>query len=214
VRRIFGRLILFILVVMLAVAGVRASATPDDSLRAVLMPPAGCAPPCWMGIRAGETTADQAETILRAHPWVTSINRTAVNISWRWNGAQPDAIAEDAQGLIYLRSASAPIVATLRIALNMEFGDAWALFGVPTSAQLMRPSRNTAYLIADFEGAGVQVISAMRCPATPSSYWSGHLSLHLGELTFTELMHNTPYSIFQSAGWWRTMHPCRRMVGR
>jgi hypothetical protein len=198
----------------LLMAGVRARATPDDDLGELLLPPQGCAPPCWMGIRAGETRADEAEAILRAHPWVTSIHRTPLNISWRWNGSQPPEIVGDAQGLIYLRSEAAPIVSTLRIALNARFGDVWALFGVPETAQLMRPSRSTAYLIAGFDHVGVQVISAMRCPASPGSYWAGQLSLHLGELTFTELMHNTPYSIFEQAGWWRVMKPCRRLAGR
>ncbi len=198
----------------LLLAGVRARATPDDRLREMLLPPEGCAPPCWMGIQAGTTSADEAEAILRAHPWVESINRTPLNISWRWNGDQPEGITPDAQGLIYLRSANAPIVETLRIALDVRFGDAWALFGAPGSAQLMRPSRYTAYLIADFERVGVQVISSMRCPATPGSYWTGQLSLHLGALTFTELMNNTPYGIFQQPGWWRFMNPCRRLVAR
>jgi hypothetical protein len=210
--------ILFLSLVLIAafslmLAVVRARATPDDALETLLLPPPACQPPCWMGIRAGVTSADEAEAILRAHPWVTSINRTALNISWRWNGAQPPEIAADAQGLIYLRGAAAPIVSTLRIALNTQFGDVWALFGAPGSAALMRPSRSTAYLMADFEQVGVQVIAAMRCPATPGSYWAGQLSLHLGELTFTELMHNTPYSIFGQPGWWRVMESCRRLAG-
>lgn len=205
----------FVLIIAfsLLVAGVRARATPEHGLQELLLPPTECQPRCWMGIRAGVTTADEAEAILRAHPWVASIHRTSLNISWRWNGAQPPQIAADAQGLIYLRSAAAPIVSTLRIALNTHFGDVWALFGAPEAADLMRPSRSTAYLIADFEQVGVQVISAMRCPATPESYWAGQLSLHLGELTFTELMHNTPYSIFEQPGWWRVMKPCRRLTG-
>jgi hypothetical protein len=197
----------------LILGAVRARATPDDMLRDILLPPEGCASPCWMGIQAGVTTADEAEAILRAHPWVASTHRTPLNISWRWNSEQPSFFANDAQGLIYLRSENAPIVSTLRIALTTRFGDAWALFGVPGSAQLIRPSRSTAYMVASFAEAGVTVIAGTSCPAKPSSYWNGLLSLHVGELTFTEVMHNVPYNIFRKEGWWQWMGRCHRVVG-
>ncbi|MDX2139910.1 MAG: hypothetical protein SF123_17625 [Chloroflexota bacterium] len=191
---------------------VRVLRPADDDLRALLLPPTDCAAPCWQGLRPGETSADDAEALLRAHPWVADINRTATHLSWHWNGRQPNAIDGTARGLIYLNSGR---VGTLRIALTVPFGDIWALFKSPDDALLVRPvSRSSAYQIVDYAQAGIQVVSSLSCPVNPTVYWNGTTTLHLGEALLTEELNSVPYDVFQQGGWWRWLRTCRRAQGR
>jgi hypothetical protein len=45
----------------------------DTEVRDLLLPPATCPAPCFMGIRPGVTTYDEAVEILEAHSWVERI---------------------------------------------------------------------------------------------------------------------------------------------
>ncbi|MCA9903244.1 MAG: hypothetical protein KC547_05250, partial [Anaerolineae bacterium] len=86
----------------LIVGILRAGAGDDEALRAFLLPATGCPAPCWQGIRPGASSADDAQALLLANPWITSVNRTLTHISWRWSGAQPAYIDANAQGILYL----------------------------------------------------------------------------------------------------------------
>jgi hypothetical protein len=68
----------------------RAQPYDDGGLRASLLAP-DCSAPCFLGIRPGETTQEEALSRLREHPWVAEIGNQASSQSatWRWNGSQP-----------------------------------------------------------------------------------------------------------------------------
>jgi hypothetical protein len=71
------RWILFLSILLaLPVLLIRAQPYDDSELRAFLTPPEGCPAPCFMGIRPGVTTFDEAVTILEQHEWV---NRVALS---------------------------------------------------------------------------------------------------------------------------------------
>lgn len=193
-------------------AGLRVRAQQDEALRDMLGAPANCAPPCWQGIRPQVTTADEAEARLRAHPWVSDLIRGDGTLSWRWNGQQPGYIDAALRGIVYLRSER---VETVRIPLRVTFGDIWALLGAPAEALLVRPvSRSTAYQIATYPEVGVGVISSLSCPMGPSVFWSSQTTLHLGSLTFSDLMNSSSYDVFTTPNWWRWLHTCRRRQAR
>src|SRR5579871_5051602 len=61
-----------------------------------------CTPmPCWQGIRPGDTSINEALSILRAHPWVQTISEVyaspyegdtrTVLIYWTWSSGYPFA---------------------------------------------------------------------------------------------------------------------------
>ena len=60
-----------------AAAVIRAQPYDDSELRAFLTPPEGCPAPCFMGIRPGVTTREEALTIFmairqhRSEQWMT-----------------------------------------------------------------------------------------------------------------------------------------------
>ncbi len=66
--------LLFTLLFAACIGIIRAQPYDDSELRAFLTPPSGCAMPCFMGIRPGVTTADEAIAILEAHEWVSNVN--------------------------------------------------------------------------------------------------------------------------------------------
>jgi hypothetical protein len=111
---------------------------PQDfsSLLALVTPPEGCAPPCWQGIRPGETTADEAVAILEVHPWVTDISisgylsdgRQQGSISWRWNGAQPFPVETGDGGYLGINQR---VVQSITLETGVRFGDLWLLLDQP-----------------------------------------------------------------------------------
>ncbi len=60
----------------------------DHELRELLLP-MGCPAPCFMRIRPGETTVDEAVSLLETSGWVDQITDNGIVISWTWNGRQP-----------------------------------------------------------------------------------------------------------------------------
>jgi len=81
---------------------IRSQPYDDSQLRAFLTPPDGCPAPCFMGIRPGVTTADEAIAILENHHWVgnITINRNHAqhirSIEWRWSGQKPSLLRDGA----------------------------------------------------------------------------------------------------------------------
>jgi hypothetical protein len=58
----------------LTLAAIRAQPYDDSELRAFLLPPEGCAAPCFMGIRPGVTTGDEAIAILERTGWIAQMD--------------------------------------------------------------------------------------------------------------------------------------------
>src|SRR4051812_46421963 len=73
---------------------IQAQPYDDHQLRDLLIPD-GCPAPCFMGIRPGMTTMQEARNILEASGWTdhvvlnSGINLTAndsfISVSWEWN---------------------------------------------------------------------------------------------------------------------------------
>ena len=80
---------------------IRAQPYDDSQLRTFFAPPDGCPPPCFMGIRPGVTTVNQAIAILQTQKWVNAesivvfkVNDNESGIAWVWNGRQPPSFGE------------------------------------------------------------------------------------------------------------------------
>jgi hypothetical protein len=169
-----------------------------------------CPSPCWLGIRPGMTTAEDAAARLRAHPWMIDVIQTRDQIIWRWSGAQPAAIDATQRGLIGLGGG---LVRTLRIQTRVSFGEWWAYLGPPSRATLVRPlSRVSAFQIATYDAGGWQVISSFACPVVPGAFWGSLTTLGLGDLWTTEALNGMPLTIYQQPAWWGRLRSCRRIV--
>lgn len=112
----------------------------DHELRQLLLPE-GCPAPCFMGIRPGVTTMDEAVKLLRTSDWVDrltigesepSSSRTA-RITWIWSEKAPYLFKLPPphfdygwQGFIDFDNHD--VVDTVLIETNIEFGAIWLLW--------------------------------------------------------------------------------------
>jgi hypothetical protein len=78
---------------------IQAQLYDDGQLRAFLLPPEDCPIPCFMGIRPGVTTVDEAVAILETHQWVESLHvleatdgRGVYAIAAEWSSIPRDLI--------------------------------------------------------------------------------------------------------------------------
>ncbi len=88
---------------------IRAQPYDDHDLRELLLPD-GCPAPCFMGIRPGVTTAEEAMAILEASGWASDIQSTNgtrttdgqkfITVNWVWNGKQSPLINRLYRGYI------------------------------------------------------------------------------------------------------------------
>jgi hypothetical protein len=186
----------------------RAQPGNEAALRALFTPPPGCPAPCWEGIQLGTTTKEEALTILDAHPWIGQIFAWDTQISWHWSGQQPALLDGQRDGLIGVRG---DVVRLLRLQTRVRFGEFWTLLGQPDDALLIRPlTRFSAFQIAQYDEAAIQVISAVNCPATPAEFWSSTATLGMGEVWSSEAINGIDFNVYASAGWWRPLRRCRR----
>jgi hypothetical protein len=112
---------------------IRALPYDNSELHAFLTPPDGCPMPCFISIRPGVTPLDEAVRILDEHEWVTNVTLAynestgaVSDIHWKWDGRQPDAIAQEAR--IDIKDG---IVYWISIPTTLSLGDTWAIWGVP-----------------------------------------------------------------------------------
>ena len=81
---------------------IRAQPYDDSELRAFLTPPDGCPAPCFMGIRPGVTTAEEAYNILKAHKWTTDVKRQPHAILWTWDKAPSQWVDEGTVSFVFI----------------------------------------------------------------------------------------------------------------
>lgn len=96
-----------------------------------------CAPPCFLGIRPGVTTSQDALNILRTHPWVrdvqvfSSSDETEANVDWRWTRSAP-AVFQLATfqegGLMKIED---NLVRYVSLVTLIRLGDIWLTWGKP-----------------------------------------------------------------------------------
>ncbi len=104
----------------------------DHELRQLLLPE-GCPAPCFMGIRPGITTMDEALVLLEKSGWITktdiqSFSNNIGVIYFNWNNQTPKWIIGNMQGELMLTD---KIVTTISIRTIFSLGETRILLGLP-----------------------------------------------------------------------------------
>jgi len=143
VSRIYARLIVILLLLFTAaLLLINIRPYDDHDLRQLLLPE-GCPAPCFMGIRPGVTTQDEAITLLKANKWVDKVNTETLNnmvgyISWTWSDQKPKWIQKNIQGEI---RAANNLVSTITVYTDMPLGDTRLALGLP-DMEIVDPERD------------------------------------------------------------------------
>jgi hypothetical protein len=168
----------------------------DNDLHTFLTPPDDCAAPCFMGIRPGTTTVEEAIVTLAAHEWVNAPSILEANESQEiygirasWSGLQPDVIATYRDLYLWV---SDNTINSVDIITHVPLGNIWLALGTP--------DKQYSYIGDDRYGvpsAGYAVVyseksitfaTLMPCPI--ESLWSSEVEMVLFSAFYEEIPNN------------------------
>ncbi len=81
----FARLLVSVFMIMLIIVVLMRAVLYDDGGLPDLLFPSECEMPCFLGIRPGVTTRDEAIAILESHEWIGEVTVNEREIFARWN---------------------------------------------------------------------------------------------------------------------------------
>ncbi len=155
----------------------------DPALRGLLRAPEGCAAPCFMAIRPGVTSEEEALRLLADHRWVGQMTNQPpvsyqiaqvpinLNPSWFWSAARPAGIDGQSQGVLGIRNAR---VDYFEIGTLFRYGELRLLLGEPDEEQAWTWTDNAQQVFkyaAWFASAQVEAIVKGVCPARRLAFY-------------------------------------------
>jgi hypothetical protein len=163
-------------------------------LHVFLTPPEGCPMPCFMGIRPGVTTYDEALTILEGHSWVERVEATphdAISIM-QWTGKQPDFI--DTNIPVDLRFSQSGTVYDIDVHTTLSAGDVRLLLGTPSALKLgvLRAPSAAIYVTNLYNQYSLGLMALVACPIGYERFLVSPARIMLS---------NTPTQTTGSAAW-------------
>lgn len=167
VRFLFKLGFAFTLLFTVCIALIRAQPYDDSELRAFLTPPEGCPAPCFMGIRPGVTTMEEAIAVLEQSDADAPINRQTdgrgdlLSIN---TGYASDHLMRG----ISIQSNSLNQVDSIYVGTQIRFGDLLLIQGVPSQEEyqyLEGFSRNleTTHYVGMYEAEDYSLEILARC---------------------------------------------------
>jgi hypothetical protein len=114
----------------------------DQKVRQALLPD-DCPAPCFLGIRPGVTSGEDAMTLLQASRWVGEIDDGARGnqqgfIRWDWSDQKPNWISENTKGKIWVVKER---VDTITIYSDFRLGETQLVLGIP-EGELVDPTQD------------------------------------------------------------------------
>ncbi|MBI1258684.1 MAG: hypothetical protein GC204_14545 [Chloroflexi bacterium] len=163
----------------LMISVIQAQPRSDEAVRDLFAVSSTCAAPCFMGIRPGVTTRDEALAILRQHRWVRFVNPSATSISWTWNGSQPALI----DGYAALQLDVQQTVTQIKLVLDYPLGNFLSVFGSPAhQAQMIASATSTHGYLLVFDGfysqLSAEIETITSCPLkSATDLWYSTVSI-------------------------------------
>jgi hypothetical protein len=156
------------LVVLLtaAIGLMRVQPEEDAALRAFLMPPPNCPSPCWQGIQLGAMSMEQADAMLRAHPWVDEVRfvERIDALSWRWNGSQPTFLTMERA---FLSVTADHMIGGATVETSIPVGTLMLMLGQPETIYVLDDSD----VIFVYPAANLDARVRPRCPTDARQFW-------------------------------------------
>jgi hypothetical protein len=195
------KLALLVSVVCIApIALIRAQPYDDSELRTFLTPPEGCPAPCFMGIRPGITTTEEAIAILEAHEWVDEIfYGQDSTIFWTWSNRSPDFVDKSNPGHFYFYN---DLVDYLAIETNITQLQIWLVFGLSRDGYVAFQPESMLHHTR-YNEAGFRVLTWTHCPANVVDFTESVVDVEFG---------SSPLSSYINSCWPYTCEPYRRQL--
>lgn len=154
---------------------IRAQPYDDHELRDLLLPP-GCPAPCFMGIRPGLTTVDEATQILKKHKWVEQVTVGEHAIVWLWNGVQSEFLfnalfgtAGPFGGVVLI---SGKTVQSVTLYSQFLPGDLYLILGQPNPSNAVSVFfADYVHLTAPYEASVFTAATLIKCSVGTAAYW-------------------------------------------
>jgi hypothetical protein len=186
--RFYIRLMLLLLGVFFAAGAIiRAQPYDESELRAFLTPPEGCPAPCFMGIRPGVTTAEEAVAILEAHEWVGKVqqiirpNTDYSSIEWAWSDSRPLAVPQDGPNSITATSATYNII----FDNNISWGWIWLIFGKPDLVEYFEyPIDDFISYASVYSQHFMYMYFDVTCSMNSSSFWQANTTIIISNVSY------------------------------
>ena len=152
-----------------------------------------CASTCFIGIRPGVTTVQEALVILRDHEWIASPRLNASgrgygDIRWDWSGLQPAWIDTaypnratfywDQEDPIILNPEQS-VIETLSLYTSIRMYNAQTWLGEPDSGTVSYHDDDTIGYAAAYHRVSsmIGISTQIPCPATLLSYWDARVKI-------------------------------------
>ena len=115
----------------------------DDPVLHELLLPESCPAPCFIGIRPGVTTGEDAVKLLETSNWVGAIDNGLIDnqqgfIRWDWGDQKPSWISANTKGKIWVTKQQ---VETITIYSDIRLGETTLILGFP-EGELVDPSQD------------------------------------------------------------------------
>lgn len=189
------------LLLLMLVGVVRLQPYDDSALRLFFIPPENCAAPCWLGIRPGVTTVDEALGLLTAHEWVAGVRQNSAFYDLEWSGKQPVWI--DTTFRSHFR-AQGDVVESVRVRTTLPTGAIMALLGRPETGVISSPLNQAGLRhTARYTRSGVEISSLSLCPLNRDSLWYAPVEVQYRDIP----IRYRPYHYTLRD--WLALRPCR-----
>lgn len=152
-----------------------------------------CLASCFMGVRPGVTTVEEAKTLLEAHPWVDRVimikNDEPYQMAWTWSDQAPDFLksAPNTSELPYDGEIlfHKGIASNIGFSTDLTFGDVALAWHYPEDAQLLFPALiiapdSSVLAVISVEYQDFHVRGTLNCPYS-SHLWQTPIFINIME---------------------------------
>ena len=162
--------LLLVLLCMVPITLIRAQLYDDSELRTFMTVSEDCPAPCFMDIRPGVTTKEEAIAILEENAWVTDLNvQQPINrsrdqitsISWAWTEAAPEFVRSQLGGSVGI---SQGVVEYIQFFAPVSLGQLILSFGRPDESEMSIYRRS---LVAVYDDNLHGLTLFVECPLSP-----------------------------------------------
>lgn len=195
----------FPILITLSIILIRAQPYDDGGIRDFLLRSPACenhpAEPCFIGIRPGVTTYEEAVALLNAHQWVETVTAQRPIIRWTWNGQQPQFIGfPQERGLATI---SGDTVRRLYVGYtSIKISDLWLTLDHPASFNI---ATSRAYVDFGTSYSETHLMTQMivSCPLRVADFWmlkvniayEAEMHQHAADFRFGDLCAETGISL-------------------